>query len=290
MPQVQVCEMTCIATLFGCALSLVPSLGAFAQLRSGQPEVASPLARPTAPVIDLSAFKSRYQDAGAPRVLLFWNVAFDDETDTQHQQYDHTDNRNSSSSTSLDKQTAGEAGEANLKEFDGKDAHTVDHVAGVRPINAAKHAALLNSVTAVQLESAFRRTLQRAQVQLLGRDFSLRMTQAEKDRRDVDPKLIESDAIVARAGWLLEVLTIPDASGPLGVGFKVTLTDVKSGSELASFFSVARPVLPPVVGYYAATDHGFEWRQPRQMVTADQVGAALAIEVMRAASQSPNNL
>lgn len=275
------------STLMAGVLLAAAAASAFGQLRTGQPEVlAAPPPPPPMPPVDLSAFKSRYQEAGAPRVLVFWNVSFDDETETQHQQYDHTDTRSSSSSTGLEKVTAGEAGQATLRESDGKDQRSTDHVSGVRSMNPAKQAVLLDSPSSAQLETAFRRTLQRAQVKVLGRNFSIRMTQVEKDRRDVDPKLIESDAVAARADWLLEVLMMHDAAAPFGVGFKVTLTDVKNGSELASFFTVARPELPRASGHYVATDHGFEWHMPRQMVNADQIGTALALEIMRAAAQS----
>jgi hypothetical protein len=138
----------------------------------------------------------------------------------------------------------------------------------------------LSTVTAVELETAFRRQLQVADVRLVNRDFNIRITQADRDRGAIDPKLIEADAVSGHSEWLLEILMVPDVQTPIGVAFKVTVTDVKSGTELLSIYTAARPQLATLPSYYVATADGFELRHPRRQPSADDVGVSLAREIM----------
>jgi hypothetical protein len=256
---------------------------AFAQWRQDQqPVAAAPsIQRPMPPPDVTGPFRSQYQAAGEPRVLLFWNVGFDDATETNRQAVDTTKRTSTDSGTGLDKKTDGPAGSATLHESDDKKSETIERVTSSRVVDPAKQPNGLSARNAVELETAFRDQLQSAGVRLMNRSASIRLTQAAKDRERIDPKLIEADAVLAKADLLLEVVMVPDQSTPLGAGFKVTMTDIKSGAEVFSIYTAARPELPQMPSYYVVTDSGFEKRQPYVQATVVDVGIALARQVMR---------
>jgi hypothetical protein len=256
----------------------------YAQWRDDQqPVVAPAIVRPSSIPDVIAPFKSQYQAAGEPRILLFWNVSFDDATETNRENVDTTRRTSTDSATGLDKQTNGPAGNATLHESDDKKSETIERVTGSRLVDPAKQPNGLTSRNAVELETAFREHLQSAGVRLMNRSASIRLTQADKDRERVDPKLIEADAVLAKADLLLEVVMVPDQSTPLGAGFKITMTDIKSGAEVFSIYTAARPEIPQLPSRYVVTDSGFEKRQPHIQVTASDVGVALARAVMRSA-------
>jgi len=245
--------------------------------------VAPPVQRPMTPPDTIGPFRSQYQSAGEPRILLFWNTSFDDETETNRQKVDVTKRSSSDSATGLDKQTAGPAGNATLHESDDKRNETIERVTSDRIVDPAKQVSGLSARNAVELETIFRQQLQYAGVRLMSRSASIRFTQAAADRVGIDPKLIEADAVLRQSDLLLEIVTVPDPSTPLRVGFKVTMTDVKSGAEVFSIYTIARPDLPQLPGHYVVTDSGFEKRQPQVRATVADIGMALARDVMSTA-------
>ena len=254
----------------------------YAQWREDQqPVVAPSISRPS-PIPDVvGPFKSQYQAAGKPRILLFWNVSFDDATETNRQNVDTTKRTSTDSSTGLDKQTNGPAGNATLHESDDKKSETIERITSSRVADPAKQPNGLSARNAVELETAFREQFQIAGVRLMNRSASIRLIQADKDRDRIDPKLIEADAVLAKADLLLEVVMVPDQSTPFGAGFKVTVTDIKSGAEVLSIYTAARPELPKWPSHYVVTDSGFEKRQPHIQAGVADVGIALARQVMR---------
>jgi hypothetical protein len=265
-------------------MTAVASLGGghvVAQYRADEPEVtSSPVAQPRAVPHNLEEFRADYRRAGKPRIALFWNVAFDDATQTERQNVDRTRTTRSEASTGLDKETSGLAGASTLRENhqDGRD--DVERITGSRIVDPAKGPMPLSTVYAVELETAFRRQLQSVDVELVSRNFNIRVVKAERDRAGIDPKLIEADAVTGRSDWLLEILLVCDQRAPLGVGFKVSITDVKSGSELLSMYTAARPQLVTLPSYYVATGSGFELRHPTRQPSVSDIGVSLAREIM----------
>jgi hypothetical protein len=252
-----------------------------AQWRADQPPVANPPVQHTPPAPDVfGTFRATYQAAGRPQVVLFWNTAFDDTTQMTHQTVDATKRGAKESTTSLRKETNGPAGAAVLTESDGGTNETVEHVRTERDVDPAKQSSVLSPRNAAELEATFRQQLESAGVRLLDRATAIRLTQAARDRSGVDGKLIEADAVL-KAEMLLQIVMVQDASSPLGAGFKIAVTDVKTGTEVASLYTLATPQVAPPPGRYIATDNGFEWRQPRLRVGVADVGVALSREVMR---------
>jgi hypothetical protein len=140
---------------------------------------------------------------------------------------------------------------------------------------------ILGASSAVELEVVFRQQLQNAGVRLMDRAASIRFTQAQRDRSGVDPKLIEADAVLGKSDVLLEAVTVFDERAPLGAGFKVTATDVKTGASLVTFYTPAMPHLAPAAPYYQATSSGFERGQPQITPSVPDIGAALARALMQ---------
>jgi hypothetical protein len=94
--------------------------------------------------------------------------------------------------------------------------------------------------------------------------------------------LIEADAVLGKSDVLLEVVMLFDERAPLGAGFKVTATDVKTGASLVTFYTPAMPHLAPPASYYEATSSEFERRQPQIALSVPNIGAALARDLMQA--------
>jgi hypothetical protein len=74
---------------------------------------------------------------------------------------------------------------------------------------------------------------------------------------------------------------VPDRGAPLGVGFKVTVTNVKSGAEVVSLYTDAIPQMQQQPSHYVITESGFEKRQPRAQASVADVGVALARQAMQ---------
>jgi len=244
------------------ALAIAFSGVAQAQYRPNQEPVLTPLpARPILPPPDVVApFQSAYHAAGEPRIMLFWNVAFDDETQTQHQRVEVIQKSGTNSSTGLDKKTQGPAGDSTLNESDGKSQERIEQTSSDKNVDPAKYITHLSARNAVQLEVAFRQTLETAGVHLVSRATGMRMTQVDQDRTGVDPKLIEADAVAHHADLLLEIVMVQDAAAPLGAGFKISVTDVHSATEIITDYSEARVRPQPLPSRYVVTDTGFERR------------------------------
>jgi hypothetical protein len=246
------------------ALALMICSTAHAQLRPDQPAVLTPPVHTKQPQPDIiGAFQAQYLAAGRPRVMLFWNVAFDDTTAMTRREVELTTTSSSQSGNLLDKTTQGAAGNATLRENDDKRNETVEHVRSSAAFDPSRRPINLNAAAGARLETSFREALLRAGMRLVDRAASMRLAQADNDRVGVDAKLIEADA-AKTADLLLEVLAVPDPDAPLGSAFRLSIINVKDGSALAARYTLARPQLPAVAGHYTANADGFVWQQPAQ--------------------------
>jgi hypothetical protein len=237
--------------------------------RADQQPVVAPLARPAVPMPDvIGPFRAAYDAAGKPRILLFWNTTFDEATAATRETVEVT-NRN------------GEHVPYGGYWHDGGTSEHTEHTTSDQLVDSEKKPGILGGSSAVELEVAFRQQLQDAGVRLMDRAASIRFTQAQKDRGAIDPKLIEADAVLGKSDLLLEVVMVFDQRAPLGAGFKITATDVKSGASIVTFYTGAMPQLVQPAPYYEATSTGFERRQPHVAPSVPEVGAALARDVMQ---------
>jgi len=247
--------------MLGVGLAMLTARPGYVQIRPGQPPTLAPPALLTTPPPSIiGPFADAYRGAGQPTVVLFWNVEFDDETESTRESVDVTR-------------------ESRTPDLGERVVHTQSD----RVLNPAKRSnAPLTPRVAAELESAFRTELRLGKMHILDRDKAVRFTQAERDRAGVDPKLIETDAVRGKADILLEVLLVRDWTSELSIGFQVALTDVKTGEELETFYTLAQPVLRTAPGRYVGTEHGFVWEQPTGVAaTPVQVGTELADELMQ---------
>lgn len=237
-----------LAPLSMCALSAVPAA-------AGAPEDPN------------QAFRARYEASGAPRVMVFWNVSFNDQTQSASRQVEITR----------------DIAPGEMREEGGASGPGQVHMTTSQTIDPAKRHARLSERDAARLETAFREGLRGAGVRLIDRATSVRFMAADRDRNGGDPKLIETDAVRANTEVLLEVLLVRDFMSPLGRGFIVRAIDVSDGAEVAQVYTLAMPALPAPQGHYELTDDGFRWQSaPPQIPAPEQIGTTLANEVLTA--------
>ena len=252
--------------------------------RDGQP-VITPALAPAAPLREDIAllFANAYQSYGSPRIMLMWNRELGERTQSAVIDIETTREVGSTSSNGLEKTTQGPAESATLKDT-GKTFDRTKTVTSSKTVEA--DAARPNKLTErnlTMLQRVFENDLNRGGVQLVDRALVMRLTAAKEHRTGGDPRLVETDALLAFADLLIEVLMVEDQDAPTGYGFDVRAKDLKRGVTLASVYSRAIPPAPPgrPGSWVAGTaDYVFAHPPPPPPPTPGQVGAALARDVM----------
>lgn len=215
-------------------------------------------------------FREQYLAAGEPRIVLFWDIAFDDQTEMH------------GGGLELEQQVNYGQGYINSRERLG---------AASQDDPSRSWSGMARSESAA-IESAFISALTGAGIQLVDRGTVIRTTHAGPDRTEENRKLIETDAIQSHADLLIEVITIPDQQNSHSYGFKVSCRNLETGVNLLAFYSNEEPEKQAPRGGYVATDRGFEWYQPAQAPTSpDEYGFALANSVLNQLGPriDPNN-
>jgi hypothetical protein len=225
--------------------------------RPGVPRVLIQPA-PAAPADPIVAdrFAAAYAGEGRPRIVVFWNRAFDDRVATAW--------------TDVTAQYTG-----TFDRRDGGDVVTA-WASGAKPGEAPVRPGL-DERSGWQFEAAFSRTFADAGVHFVDRAAIMRSTAAAGDADAQRPNLqaIEASALAAHADLLMEVLMTPDAGAPVGFAFRVTVKNLADGAILAN---VATSAVPPVESGYVATNRGFQ--KTVAAVGIDQAAHQLAIETM----------
>lgn len=249
--------------------------------RAGQPDVVKPQPSAQIQVVDYKeSFRERYVAADRPRLVLFWNVAFDDQTDVSVSELETERNTSSKNYSSLEDATRGEAGVATLVDGDEiADAMTVRERKIVTH-DTSKRTTDLSERNSVELETAFVAEMRAAGLIFVDRASAMRRAQANERVSGANPKQLEADSVMEGADYLLEILMIMDDRTALGWGFNVSLIDVDSAQLVSNFYTLAMPMVPPPPGRYVATSQGFMWTQSPPVVTVADVGKMLAFEVM----------
>lgn len=253
-----------------------------AQERPGQPPVLTPPAilqpeRGSA----CSAFSDAYAAAGRPRIMLFWNVRYDDQIAPTLQHVERIDAGVSAQASGQESGSVHWNGYTRSIDSSGAANAWSERVTGSRTVETAKQPDILNDTASVQLQDAFQTALRGAGMRLVNRDLTIRRTHATKDRSEANTKLVETDAVEQASEWLLQVTTLPDQEAPLRVGFALALTDVRSGTDLVSFYSRAVPAPAPRPVHYVARPDGFEVsNDPPPPTSPPEAGAELARETL----------
>jgi len=270
-----------------CALMLLCLAGvdATAQLRPGQSPVLEPQSRPTwEPPPDIKpGFAQAYVRAGRPRILLFWNQALSEAIVSPTASSEVVRQSSASSRNAMDKSTAGPAGTARINDSESKDDSTKTTTRTSGYVEESRRQAALSERNAVMLQQTFVEEMRRGGVRFVDKALAVRTTAAKRHRDGSDPKLVETDALLANADLLMEVLFVADKDAPVGYAFDVRVKDLKAGTEIASTVTRAippmRPGSPPG---WTTGESGYERRPagaPPKPGVGD-VGKALAHDVM----------
>jgi hypothetical protein len=273
------------AVLFG----LFDPGAAKGQFREGDGSViAPPVPHTTQPADPAPAFANAYSGAGRPRIVLFWNRSLGSTIQSERYSRETTQLNASAEANTLDKQTDGPAGKATLHEGDEKlkGLRTVTKTDGLvddntRPLPLSERNAAL-------LEAMFMSFMARGGVNLVDRTMIIRATAVAEHPSGGDPKLNEMQSLLKYADLLLQVLFVPDKEAPLGNGFQISLTDIRTGAKLLTWYSQAIPELPAAGrGRWVATDHGYVYQAaPAPVAGVDSVGVALGRDVMLILTQT----
>jgi hypothetical protein len=274
---------TAFVAAVAAAVTLLDTRPAAAQFRDGVSPVLTPpaaAASPTPP--DLApALAKAYVDAGRPRIALYWNRTLSSAIQSERYSRESTQLNASATETALDKQTDGPAGKATLHDGDEKlkASRLVTKTDGVaedpgRPLPLSERDAAL-------LEAMFTSCMARAGLSFVDRSIIVRANAVTEHAANPDPKTNEMQSLLKYADLLLQVLVVPDRDAPLGNGFQISLTDVRTGAKLHSAYSQAVPQLPPAgPGRWVATEHGYVYQAAaRPRAGVDSIGLALGRDV-----------
>lgn len=247
------------------------------------PPVMEPV-KPAIPpdIIDpaIKAFKQYYKKAGYPKIALFWNIELTDSIKDRQVKSETISGSNKESVNKLIKSTTGPEGTANLTDGDETSNFNITRTVSKDTItDNNKRTTSLAESDMWKSQTAFKNILREAGVKFIDRNAILRTT-ALKENTENLPAL-ETKALLGKADLLMEVLMVRDPDAPLGWGFKVSLLDLNSGEEKSSLYSQARPILTaPAKSEYKATNTGFQKITYQTQATVDDIGVALAVDVM----------
>lgn len=253
------------------SVALLPLTAAAAQERPGMPDVAGEregmpdvmTPGPRGYSADLYAssvqqFRSWASRSGNPRILLFWNTAFSDETSTRSRLVAREDSvttvspgrvTRSREATLEDERTTG--GKVHWLERESEDA----------------------------LENAFVSAFAESQANLVDRAAVMRKASVRQDKSDrVDQQYMEALALEQGIDYLVEVLPEYAGGANTGMRFAVKVLHVPSSRIVARFSSEARPTPGPE--RLVARPGGFR-RERDENLSAGAIGRTLAAETMR---------
>ena len=263
-------------------IGAVFSNAAVAQYRENQPAVIQPerAEAPPDPATGATrAFRSAYLAAGRPRIALFWNMELSDQLAEQRFESTRIAGQANTSRNSSDRKTSDAAGISRLTGSDAKSSHELTITSGTKTVEPAKRKTTLAEGDRWQIETAFTRALRDAGVVFVDRSVIMRTTAAQGGGGG-DRQTVEMQSLQGKADMLLEVLMTPDSSSPVGWGFKLSLKDIASGAGVAALYSRAAPQAAPGAPEYSATDRGFQRVEQKPVVTVQDVGRTLAVDMM----------
>lgn len=265
-----------VARLSAMMAALALAGPAAAQYRTGVPDVLTPPPPPASPLSRAAGeFRARYAKHGSPRIILFWNRVLSDEVQSQYA------DRVSAVSTSHAAAIEGPVGYSGYGAVSGQ-VDTFDAAATRERVREGERDSMAESAD-WKIENAFNRAFIDNGARFVDRSVAMRVT-AHGKRLGATPNVqdIETGALIGKADLMMEVLQTPDPDSPVGYSFRAQVKDVRSGRILASAVSNGSGIRRGP-GPMVATSHGFVRSAPAA-VTLEDVGAALATDVMNALS------
>lgn len=261
--------------------ALVPMPAMAAPLyREGQPEVLTPAPPPPSRIDNArSAFPGAYARARKPRIMIFWNRNFSDEVTTVYRDRLHIEDNRSASGAAFTDRTDYWDGQTNSADVSASSRRTLDASVVTDRVDSP-NSRVASQPADYQLEGAFTDALIGAGAILIDRSVSMRLTALGKDPGDTpNVQTLEAKALTAKADLLLEVQQYADSAAPSGVGFRVSVRDVRQARIIASFTTTARPETGPAK--WVAGRYGFEKATP-VAPSLRRVGEQLGAETLSA--------
>lgn len=253
--------------------ALAPGLAA-AQFRSDVPEVLAP----PPPAFDsrevqLDMSRQAYRRAGAPRIVVFWNRQLSDRTSNAQDLVVLKDGET----------TRGRGYSERHEGMAEVTTHSSETRIGQRDASDEARRSRFGEEEEWRFLEGFDGQLQKAGLRIVDRNLAMRAV-AATEGASIDRQSAEMKGIAQYADLMMTVLETSDPQAPLGVLFKITVTDLRSGVVLLSLLSDGRGQ-PNGSGRFVAGAHGFE-RERDGEVTIPGAGANIAFEtVMRMADR-----
>jgi hypothetical protein len=229
----------------------------------------------------VAQFSRGYASAGRPKVALLWNRTVSDRTHNPSAEKTTTQESGKSSKSASGKSTQGADGTDTLQDEDSTfDRKTVVTKATVMSEEQQRAHAVDEAVAAV-LQNAFLGEMNRAGVAFVDRALAMRTTTAKHHRGGGDRQIIEMDALLDKADWIIEVVWLKDSKAPSGYGFDLRIKDLRSGQHLGALYTRAAPRAEPKQGRWVPGANGYEWHVPAaEPPSVARVGTTLAHETM----------
>jgi hypothetical protein len=245
---------------------------AAAQYREGTPTVLTPAPRgPDMRATQETRSADDYRRAGSPRIVVFWNRELSDRI------------ANDYDSVLTDRSETAEGAAASVSRngryAEGARVTTTDREIrlGRREVDDDRRGALLDEDREWQLLEAFQGRLQSMGLVLVDRALAMRAVAAAEGGPS-DKQTAEMRGIAGLADLMMTLTQTPSPDAPLGIRFKITVTNLKDGRIIATL--VADGDGPPAgPGRFVAGANGFEREQPPALDEA-QAGANLASDLL----------
>lgn len=238
-----------------------PGLPGVSGERPAMPDVMTPTARglPLDNARGITEQFSRWtRQAGNPRILLFWNTAFSDETSTRSRLVARED---SVTTFHLNGVTSSRESVIEDERSTGGKVHSLDRD------------------NEEELENAFVSMFAESNANLVDRAAVMRKASVRQDKSDrVDQQYMEALALEQGIDYLVEVLPEYVAGTGTGLRFAVKVLHIPSSRIVARFSSDARPTPGPE--RLVARPGGFR-RERDENLSAEAIGRTLAVETMR---------
>lgn len=250
-----------------------------AQFRSGQPDALAPAPAPRDPRAGVvQAFGSAYRRAGSPRIVVFWNRAFDDEVASEFEDREVEHEVTDVSNHGIEQTTSGPSGQTVRREGGELTERMRETTLGTKRVKPAARARQGGETVDWQLEDGFSAALGEAGVRLVDRGMVMRLTGMDTgigERGNVQE--LETRGMSRYADIVLEVLAAPDSRASRGAAYRIVARDLRTARPLGSFTTTATPPTPHLG--FVAGPNGFV-RETAPTPGPGQVGRQLGLETL----------
>lgn len=240
--------------------------------RAGTPPVLTPPPRAEDPgVLAVAQSTAEYRRAGSPRVVVFWNRELSDRIANDFDTVMLERGESASGAASAVSRNGRYAEGAQVSAYERETR------VGRREVADDLRGSLLGEDREWRFLEAFQGRLQSAGVRLVDRSLAMRSIAAQPGG-PADKQTAEMGGIARLADLMLAIVQTPAVDAPLGVRFKVTVTDLRDGTILTTVVDdgESRAAGP---GRFVAGATGFE-REGAAAVDAGRAGSNLATTLL----------